>query len=87
MLGKMNRNKAPGISGFTPEFMQFFWDDIGPIIVDYINDAYRNGLFITQRRGMVTISVLAISYAIQTACSNTFVLSISYATICKTALN
>ena len=54
-LANMNKNKAPGISGFTPEFFWFFWDDIGNIITSYINHAFNHGLFITQRRGVVTL--------------------------------
>ena len=32
-LPKMNKNKAPGVSGFTPEFFLHFWDDIGGILI------------------------------------------------------
>ena len=54
-LLKMNKNKAPGVSGFTPEFFLHFWNDIGDILIRYINQAYTRGLFITQRRGVVTL--------------------------------
>ena len=54
-LLKMNKNKAPGVSGFTPEFFIHFWDDVGSIITSYINHAYSHGFFITQRRGAVTL--------------------------------
>ena len=54
-LSKMNKNKAPGVSGFSVEFLSFFWQDIGSIIVMYINDAFHNGWFITQRRGFITL--------------------------------
>ena len=54
-LAKMNKNKAPGVSGFTPEFFMYFWDDIGGIITAYINHAFQHGFFISQRRGIVTL--------------------------------
>ena len=51
----MNRNRAPGVSGFTPEFFEHFWEEMGGLITNYINDAFRNGFFINQRRGVVTL--------------------------------
>ena len=54
-LSMMNKNKAPGITGFTAEFFLHFWNDIGDIITTYINDAYTNGFFITQKRGIITL--------------------------------
>ena len=54
-LSTMHKNKAPGVTGFTAEFFLFFWDDIGEYITDYINDAYENGFFITQKRGIITL--------------------------------
>ena len=54
-LAKMNRNKAPGVSGFTPEFFLLFWDDIGSMVVSYVNHAFSHGFFISQRRGIVTL--------------------------------
>ena len=53
-LKSMGANKAPSVSGFNKEFMLFFWDDIGEIIVRYINASYNEGkFFVTQRRGGV----------------------------------
>ena len=54
-LGKMARNKSPGVSGFSPEFLLHFWSDIGPLIVQYINQSRNEGLFITHRRGIITL--------------------------------
>ena len=55
-LSKMARNKAAGISGFSAEFFAFFWEQIGDLIVDYINDAKeKKELFITHRRGILTL--------------------------------
>ena len=49
-------NKAPSVSGFTKEFYVFFWSDIGQLITDYINEAWRTGsFFITQRRGVIVL--------------------------------
>ena len=55
-LKSMGANKAPSVSGFSKEFMLFYWSEIGEIITQYINDAYNSGkLFITQRRGVLTL--------------------------------
>ena len=55
-LKNMGANKSLSVSGFSKEFMLFFWDEIGYIIVEYINSAYTSGkLFITQRRGVLTL--------------------------------
>ena len=54
-LSKMNRNRAPGVTGFTPEFFLHFWEEVGGLITKYVNDAFRNGVFINQRRGVVTL--------------------------------
>lgn len=55
-LKSMGANRAPSVSGFSREFMMFFWEEIGGMIVEYINDAYSSGkLFITQRRGVLTL--------------------------------
>ena len=54
-LAKMARNKAAGISGFSAEFFSFFWDDIGGIVVNYINEAKGGQLFVTHRRGVLTL--------------------------------
>ena len=55
-LKSMGSNKAPSVSGFNKEFMLFFWEDFGEIVVRYINHAYSKGkLFINQRRGVLTL--------------------------------
>ena len=54
-IGKMSINKAPGITGFTAEFFKAFWNDLGAIIVLYINAARDDNFFITQRRGVITL--------------------------------
>ena len=47
---------TPSVSGFNKEFMNFFWNDIGELIVAYINEAYQaEKLFITQRRGVLML--------------------------------
>lgn len=55
-LDGMLNNKAPSVSGFSKEFFRFFWDDIGDLVVGYVNEAKENGMFfITQRRGVITL--------------------------------
>ena len=55
-LAKMARNKTAGVSGFSAEFFAFFWAELGEIIVEYYNDARdRKELFITHRRGILTL--------------------------------
>ena len=55
-LDGMLNNKAPSVSGFSKEFFRFFWDDLGDLVVSYINEAKENGMFfITQRRGVITL--------------------------------
>ena len=53
---KMARNKTAGVSGFSAEFLSFFWEELGSIVVDYINDAkIRKQLFVSHRRGILTL--------------------------------
>ena len=55
-LKAMMNNKAASVSGFTKEFFCLFWDELGSMVVDYINEARRDGIFFaTQRRGVLTI--------------------------------
>ena len=54
-LSAMNKNKAPGVTGFTSEFFMFFWSDIGDLVTRYVNDAYTNDFFVTQKRGIITL--------------------------------
>ena len=44
-LSKMNKNKAPGVSGLTPEFFIHFWDELSGIVIEYINNAFQHGFF------------------------------------------
>ena len=54
-LTSMARNKVAGISGFSAEFFSCFWSEIGDIIVDYVNEAKNGQLFVTHRRGVITL--------------------------------
>ena len=54
-LNNMKNNKSPGLDGFTVEFFNFFWTDIGHFILQSLNYGYRNGsLSITQKQGVIT---------------------------------
>ena len=44
-LKEMMNNKAASVSGFSKEFFLFFWNEIGPMVVDYINQAREKGIF------------------------------------------
>ena len=49
----MKNSKSPGLDGFTVEFFNFFWIDIGIFILRSLK--YRNGsLSITQKQGLIT---------------------------------
>lgn len=37
---KMSKNKSPGPDGLTAEFYCYFWDSIGPVLVDVFNTCY-----------------------------------------------
>ena len=55
LRGMMN-NKAPSVYGFSKEFFLNFWLELGDIVVNYINQAREQGVFIvTQRRGVLTL--------------------------------
>ena len=55
-LKGMINNKAASVSGYSKEFFLFFWNDIGEMVVEYINHAREVGhFFITQRRGVLTL--------------------------------
>ena len=55
VLATMARNKVGGISGFTAEFFAFFWNELGDIIVGYINSAKHGQLFVTHMRGALKL--------------------------------
>ena len=49
-------NKTPGSDGLTIGFYRFFWNAIGPIMVDSFNYAFENGeLSISQKRGIISL--------------------------------
>ena len=54
-LKNMSKNKSPGVSGFTPEFLLQFWSELGVLMVDYMNDAQHKKLFVTHRRGLIVL--------------------------------
>ena len=54
-LKNMKNNKSSGFDGFTVEFYEFFWIDIGHYILRSLNYGYRTGaLSITQKQGVIT---------------------------------
>ena len=49
-------NKPPLLSGFSKEFMLFFWPELGQMVVSYINRSNQNGeFFVTHCRGVLTL--------------------------------
>ena len=55
-LKQFMNNKTPGSDGFTIEFYRFFWNAIGPIMVDSFNYAFQNGeMSISQKRGIISL--------------------------------
>ena len=55
-VASMSANRSPSVSGFNKEFINFFWSDIGELVVTYINEAYRTGkMYVTQRRGVLIL--------------------------------
>ena len=55
-LKKARNNVAPGSTGFTNEFLKFFWLDLKVFICNAINYSYQTGqLSVTQRLGIITI--------------------------------
>lgn len=42
-LKSMNLNKAPGPDGFTAEFYLRFWEQLGPLLLEVINQSFRDG--------------------------------------------
>lgn len=54
-LKLMKNNKSPGLDGFTVEFFQFFWINIGKFVLRSLNEAYNRGeLSVSLRRGVIT---------------------------------
>ena len=55
-LDGMMNNKAPSTSGFPKEFFHFFWTELESIVLNVVHEAKERGqLFITQRRGVITL--------------------------------
>ena len=55
-LKQFMNNKTPGSDGFTIEFHCFFWNTIGPIMVDSFNYAFENGqMSISQKRSIISL--------------------------------
>ena len=51
----MKNNKSPGLDGFTAEFYNLFWIDLGVFLVRSLNYAYTTqNLSITQKQGIIT---------------------------------
>ena len=52
----MKKDKNPGSYGFTVEFYNFFWKDVGPFLLRSFNYALLIGeLSITQKQGIISI--------------------------------
>lgn len=52
----LNRGKSPGLDGLPPEFYVVFWDQVGPLILDSINFAIKQGSFHRdQRNALITL--------------------------------
>jgi hypothetical protein len=42
----MTNGKSPGSDGYTVDFYNFFWEDIGPLLYRSLYLAYESGSFI-----------------------------------------
>lgn len=52
----LNRGKSPGLVSLPPEFYVVFWDQVGPLILDSINVAIKQGSFHRdQRNALITL--------------------------------
>ena len=52
----MKIGKSPGSDGYTVEFLQFFWKQIGQLIVDSFNYSFEKGCMTEeQRRGIISL--------------------------------
>lgn len=55
VLNSMKNNKSPGSTGFTVEFLKFFWIDLGVFLVKSINYGFSiKELSSTQKEGVIT---------------------------------
>ena len=52
----MSNGKSPGNDGLTKEFYVCFWEDLGSLIVDTLNYAFKyGGLSTSQRQTVITL--------------------------------
>lgn len=55
-LESMAPNKSPGSDGLTSNFYKFFWDSIGPLVVDSFNYGFAKGTFSPEQcRGIINV--------------------------------
>lgn len=55
-INSMKANKCPGSDGFNVEFYRKFWPLIGNLVLDSLNDSFRQGILSSeQRRGVITL--------------------------------
>ena len=55
VLSTLSNNKTPGNDGLTIEFYNFFWPELGTLLVDSLNYAYFYGeLSISQKQAVIT---------------------------------
>ena len=53
-IKSMKKDKSPGSDGFTSEFFQFFFTDLGTFMVHSINyGLYSGQMSVTQRQGVI----------------------------------
>ena len=43
LFNKMHGNSAPGLDGFTVNWLRIFWQDLGTISMNALNDCFDNG--------------------------------------------
>ena len=55
-LKHMKNDKTPGTDGYTTEFFNFFWKDVGIFLLRSVNYSFDKGeLSITQKQGIISI--------------------------------
>jgi len=50
VIGKLNKNKSPGLDGLSAEFYQTFWSLIGSFLVEVFNECYTKGALPTSSK-------------------------------------
>ena len=55
-LKQMKNDKSPGSDGYTAEFFQLFFSDLGVFLTRSINNGFekKNEMSVTQRQGVIT---------------------------------